>query len=209
MATKRCINGHQYDSSIYGDNCPFCPAKTEMNGAGFGGDGYKTVAMNNIVEDLKTRPMIGMEDKPTKPLTDTAPRESKPSFSVKNNPSRTRIRVIGEQPEKEIVSGRRLVGMLVSFSTNPNGEVYKIFEGRNIIGRSEDCDITIANDDNVSDKHLLILFREDDGFTAADQYSTNGTFINGKFLKGDCTLSSEDIIVTGATKFMFFAVPNF
>lgn len=26
MATKKCINGHQYDSSIYGDNCPFCPS---------------------------------------------------------------------------------------------------------------------------------------------------------------------------------------
>ena len=26
MATKKCPNGHQYDSSIYGDNCPFCPS---------------------------------------------------------------------------------------------------------------------------------------------------------------------------------------
>ncbi len=25
MATKKCPNGHQYDSGIYGDNCPFCP----------------------------------------------------------------------------------------------------------------------------------------------------------------------------------------
>lgn len=24
MATKKCPNGHQYDTSIYGDNCPFC-----------------------------------------------------------------------------------------------------------------------------------------------------------------------------------------
>lgn len=30
MATKKCINGHLYDPTIYGDNCPFCPSS---NGA--------------------------------------------------------------------------------------------------------------------------------------------------------------------------------
>ena len=31
MATKKCPNGHQYDSSIYGDNCPFCPSQTSAH----------------------------------------------------------------------------------------------------------------------------------------------------------------------------------
>lgn len=210
MATKRCINGHQYDSSIYGDNCPFCPPKTEINGLGFGGGGDKTIEMNNIVADLKTKPMISLDDKPTKPMSESVMPEEKPAAGGKDNPLRTRIRVVGEKAPKEAhVSGRHLVGMLVSYSINPDGEVYKLFEGRNIIGRDTDCDIVVSNDDNVTSKHLLILFRKEDGFTAADQYSTNGTYINGKFLKGDHTLVNGDVIVIGATKFIFFAVPEF
>lgn len=38
MATKKCPNGHQYDSSIYGDNCPFCPGEghTRVNNTSAG-----------------------------------------------------------------------------------------------------------------------------------------------------------------------------
>ncbi len=30
MATKTCPIGHQYDSDIFGDDCPFCPSKNAL-----------------------------------------------------------------------------------------------------------------------------------------------------------------------------------
>lgn len=50
MATKKCPNGHQYDSSIYGDNCPFCPQSghTQVNMPGIGAPTAKTEVNNNF-----------------------------------------------------------------------------------------------------------------------------------------------------------------
>lgn len=68
---------------------------------------------------------------------------------------------------------RRLVGLLVSYDQNPMGEVYKIYEGRNVIGRAATSDIPIPGDSNMSSQHLLILYREAEGiFWAADQNSS-------------------------------------
>lgn len=64
-------------------------------------------------------------------------------------------------------------------------------------------------DSNVSGSHLLILYREAEGiYWAEDQKSSNGTYINGTFAR-EHKLNTNDVIVIGATKFMFFAIPKF
>ena len=104
---------------------------------------------------------------------------------------------------------RRLVGLLVSYDQNPMGEVYKIYEGRNVIGRAATSDIPLPGDSNMSSQHLLILYREAEGiFWAADLNSSNGTYINGTFVGDRVQLYTNEVIVLGATKMIFLAIPQ-
>ena len=197
MATKTCPNGHKYDSSIYGDNCPFCPSdsgKTKVsveNGGDFG-YGEKTRVAGGEAEEALTRPM-------TNPAFETdAPEEGG-----------TVIRVVGAEAGAADAA-RKIVGVLVSYSQSENGEVFHVMEGRTYIGRSKQNDICIAGDKNMSSKHLMILYREAEGkFWAIDQDSSNGTYINGEFCSEKVALRTNDVIVIGSTKFVFIAIPKF
>lgn len=194
MATKKCSNGHQYDSGIYGDNCPFCPSS-----------GNET-RVNDPLSTERTRVAgdIG-GDQPTETF-----KSEDIHASVDAPGGATVIRHVTPSGETGLAGGnRRLVGMLVSYNQNPMGEVYKIYEGRNIIGRAVTSDIPLPGDSNVSSQHLLILYREAEGvFWAADQNSSNGTYINGSFISDRVKLNTNDLIVIGATKFVFLAVPQ-
>lgn len=59
------------------------------------------------------------------------------------------------------IQKRKLVGWLVTFSNDENGQDYKLYVGKNKIGSGEGSDILIK-DHSVSGDHLLILFRENE-----------------------------------------------
>ena len=188
MATKKCINGHLYDPAIYGDKCPFCPSastSTRINEDPFGG----------------TKVINGNE---------------KPTETINNQDTLgggTVIRHINHNATGETGVGhnRRLVGLLVSYSDKPTGEVYKVYEGRTTIGRDSSCDISFPNDNHMSSKHLLIQYVEAKGaFKAKDLGSSNGSNVNGSVYVMDETidLKNNDKIVLGSTLLVFLAIPN-
>jgi hypothetical protein len=192
MATKKCPNGHQYDSSIYGDNCPFCPSGEYVNTSHAGG---------TMINDGKTA-VINGGDNPTKPTVPVSP--------ANEGGGRTVIRSAAGTTIGPSDGGRRLVGLLVSYSQNPLGEVYKVYEGKTLVGRDATCDIPFTNDSNMSSKHLLIQYVEAKGaFKAQDQGSSNGTYVNGQiYVMGDfIDLQNGDVIVMGATKMVFLTIP--
>lgn len=194
MATKKCPNGHQYDSGIYGDNCPFCPesSHTRVNAG--------ATASTQVAGGGDTWGATGTGTGATIPVRDNNGGGAGGGHTV--------IRVLGSDgsnPE----GGRKVVGVLASYTTNPSGEIYKIYEGRNMIGRVNTNDI-IIDDDNVSKEHLLIFFNEAEGvYWAKDQFSSNGTYINGRFARGETEIKSNDVIVIGKTKLIFLAIPDF
>jgi hypothetical protein len=105
------------------------------------------------------------------------------------------------------VPNRRLVGFLTTYSTNPNGEAFLIYEGRNYVGRASSSNICIR-DMNISEKHLSILYRAvDKKFKFRDEQSSNGTFVNG-ILTDEGELKSLDVISIGTTKLIFIAIPQ-
>ncbi len=190
MATKKCANGHLYDSAIYNDKCPFCPSSTSS-----------TKVNTAFQNDSKTK-VVGEE--PTKPTRTVGPDNNNDAVGS------TVIRHVGDTVtgETSVGQNKRLVGLLVTYDQNKTGEVYKIYEGRNIIGQKATSDI-VLKDKHVSGTHLLILYVDAEGiYWAEDQKSSNGTFINGKFAR-EHQLSTHDVIVIGATKLMFFAIPKF
>jgi hypothetical protein len=102
----------------------------------------------------------------------------------------------------EVRSSRKLVGWLVSYTLNDMGVDFKLFEGRNTIGRDLDCQISI-NDNTVSGKHAVLLYREGSYFIQ-DSLSTSGTRVNGSDTGVNAVaLSDGDVIQVGKTVFKF------
>ncbi len=192
MATKKCANGHLYDPAIYGDKCPFCPSSASAT------------KVNIDQEVLGTKVLGG--DEPNHTAT----------IGINENEvvgGNTIIRHVGGNVtgETNVGENRRLVGLLVSYSAIPTGEVYKVYEGRTTIGRDRTCDISFPNDQHMSSKHLLIQYVEAKGaFKAKDLGSSNGSNVNGSIYVMDETieLKSNDKIVLGSTLFVFLTIPN-
>lgn len=193
MATKKCVNGHLYDPAIYGDKCPFCPSTSGS-----------TKINSNLSEGQGTKVLGSDEPKPTATI----------GISGNDVPGgATVIRHVGGNATGETGVGdnKRLVGLLVSYSANPTGEVYKVYEGLTTIGRDRTCDIPFPNDPHMSSKHLLIQYVEAKGvFKAKDLGSSNGTNVNGNIYVMDETidLKSNDKIILGSTLFIFLTIPN-
>lgn len=213
MATefKQCPNGHYYQ----GDSCPYCKngnnagqhntsLKTEMYAnAGMNGGAEtsaKTVAFDNSNGNSGN--------------SETIVAGAQQQSSSNNYGNRT---VFGDETETYTQNGtkvdgkiyrntRKLVGWLVTYSHDAMGCDYKIFEGRNNIGRDMDCNITI-NDQMMSGKHAVLLFRVVNGknkYSLKDNQSSHGTFINGEDIELDARyLEDGDVITMGETKLLF------
>jgi pSer/pThr/pTyr-binding forkhead associated (FHA) protein len=96
---------------------------------------------------------------------------------------------------------RKLVGWLVSYTLNPAGADFRIYEGRNSVGTDPGCDVVVPGDPAVSARHLTLLYRSD-GFRFKDELSTNGTFVNDQ-MRDEGVLQDGDMIRVGNTVFKF------
>ncbi len=111
--------------------------------------------------------------------------------------------IMAEQEEPESVSRGKIIGWLITFSRNPDGEDYRIFSGYNRIGANPVCDIQI-DDETVSGSHAIIVYREG-RCLIKDDLSRNGTFVNGREITEAHTLKSYDQIRVGNTFLTFVA----
>lgn len=190
MATKKCVNGHLYDPAIYGDKCPFCPSSADS-----------TKVNQAFQENQGTKVLGADEPKPTETI----------NVGENEHEGGTVIRHVNPTGATTVGESRRLVGLLVSYSVNPMGEVYKVYEGRTTIGRDRSCDISIPSDHHMSSKHLLIQYVEAKGvFKAKDMGSSNGSNVNGNIYVMDesIDLKSNDKILLGGTMFTFLTIPE-
>lgn len=228
MQKKTCPNGHVYDPSIYGDQCPLCPPganptpsfyddapATQLGyGAPMGAAptppppaGMKTQIGG--AAPMQAVPVGNGAAGPTGPtMAGPAPSRKPMAAQQSADEGHTVIRHFGaSKAGGRDVPSRKLVGFLVTYSQDPNGKAYNIYEGRNYIGRDASCDISIA-DKQMSGKHMSILYRNvDDKFKFRDEQSSNGTFVN-KELQDDGELQNYDVIRVGNTNFIFIAIPN-
>jgi FHA domain len=97
----------------------------------------------------------------------------------------------------------RIVGWLVTFSHNPDGEDFRIYAGYNRIGANPVCDVQIE-DETVSGSHAIIVYR-DGRCLIKDDLSRNGTFVNGREITEAQPLQSYDQVRVGNTNLVFVA----
>jgi pSer/pThr/pTyr-binding forkhead associated (FHA) protein len=101
-------------------------------------------------------------------------------------------------------STRRIVGWIVSYTLDPMGVDYRIFEGTNTIGRDSKNTIPITKDPTISGEHVVILYRSGK-FKIKDKMTANGTFLNDVELEVEeaYDLGDGDVIRVGNTTFKF------
>jgi hypothetical protein len=76
-------------------------------------------------------------------------------------------------------AGRKIVGVLVTYSWSDQGQIFPVCEGRNRIGSDPDqCDIVIPQDETLSAINSHIIFRKN--FTIGDEVSMGGTDVDGE-----------------------------
>lgn len=81
-----------------------------------------------------------------------------------------------------------------------DGDAYTIQEEDIVIGRGEECGVTLA-DEKTSRSHLQVSFDSKTGqHFAEDMRSTNGTRCNGKTMTESVALSDGDELELGDTR---------
>ena len=97
---------------------------------------------------------------------------------------------------------RKFIGWLYTFTNDPAGEFYVIYEGKNNIGTDSKNDIVLT-DKKVSGEHCRIIFRAKSNYLfIKDSGSTNGTWVNDEDILDEQTkLKDGDTITLGETKF--------
>lgn len=206
---QKCPNGHYYDSSL--SKCPYCPSsaapaphvggaqRTEHYPGEFADDGktkpyFEGAEGSTVVspDGMQKTLIEGMPQPPQPPQLPKAADSNKTQFFDEN--------AEGEKETKR--SYRKLVGWLVSYTIDACGVDFKLYEGRNIIGRDGDCQIVIP-DGTVTGKHAVILFRNGK-YSITDQQSSNGTYVNGDDIELEPRyIQDGDIIKLGDTELKF------
>ncbi len=188
MELVRCGNGHYYDKSK--GECPICSADNTVLVGSFGDP-----IVTYIPQDDPGLPEIPLDvplewPDPGEILTGYVSYDPEPASPV---------------DPQEPLDENLVVGWLVCLSGAEKGKSYRLHTGTNFIGRGEDMDVCIKNDQSVSTRnHASVSYDERERvFYITKGEVRNPTYLNGKSVRSDADLRAWDKIEVGATKLMF------
>lgn len=195
---KKCPNGHTYKADL--SECPICNSSRSA-----------AIPRSN---GLATQIIASLDGESfgTKTTTDDEPVEIRDTAAIDPHKDFTKTMVEEEVQEedesgaivnrREVRTAAKLVGWLVTYDLDPCGVDFRLFEGRNIIGRDFNCGVCI-NDSKVSSQHAILLYRNEK-FRIKDNLSVNGTIVNGEDIDDDSVILNDgDIIKVGDTVLLF------
>ena len=208
---KKCSNGHFYKEDI--QVCPHCPGgggvdlgKTKVNLSQEGGNFDKTQIFGQGGGSGNAETQVGGGNGATQ-VFGAGNQGATPVRDL----DKTYIGGITDEADGEegsLVSApraaRMITGWMVSFTLDPMGVDYRIYEGNNTIGRDPGNSISITSDHTISGKHANILHKKGK-FWIKDEMAANGTFVNGNELEIEKAfpLSDGDEVKLGDTIFTF------
>jgi hypothetical protein len=194
--TSTCANGHFYPATL--TSCPFCAGGSTSGVQG------PDVASADETRPLSsgTQPVQGDET-----LRDGQTRRVEEVAAPSDGGGATILHRPGEGKAGAVAQRRRLEGWLVSFTMDAAGIDFKLYEGKNSIGREADCSIRLAHDGKISQRHALIVFR-DASWIFVDELASNASLINGQSvgLGERVALTDGDRITMGEHEFVFRTV---
>lgn len=196
MTLVKCPNGHYYDSSRFGNNCPHCG----MSGAASIGADQTTVPLN--IPDAP-QPANAV----TEPLTVSQPVVSQPAnvtVPIVSDDDRT-LPVTADMLDGMVEKPAPVVGWLVCTDGVNKGTDYRLHQGRNFIGRSPEMDVCILGDNTVSrSSHAIVVYDPRGNVYLAQPGSSKELFyVNDKLVLNPVELKTMDLLNIGDTKLMF------
>ncbi len=129
------------------------------------------------------------------------------SSSGSGSPPRTPLASGSRRPQTVAVDpGRKIVGVLITYSWQESGQVFPVLEGRNLIGKDPDqCDICIPQDATLSAVNSFITYRRH--FLIGDKVSMSGTDVDGEPIEQEFVpLRNYAKIRTGSTYWTFVCI---
>lgn len=201
MSVIKCPNGHYYESSLFGNNCPQCG----MSGVASVGADQTTVPL--IIPDVP-QPSNAV----TEPLTVPQPVVSQPVIS---QPANVTVPIVSDDDRTLPVTADMLdgmaekpapvVGWLVCTDGVNKGSDYRLHQGRNFIGRSPEMDVCILGDNTVSrSSHAIVVYDPRSNVYLAQPGSSKELFyVNDKLVLNPVELKTMDLLNIGDTKLMF------
>ena len=203
---KQCPSGHYYQ----GTSCPYCKTSSGRGGSYtslktepfVGNDASYSQIPTEILDENKGLKTIVMDDQGAN-VGNQGRSVLTANRTVFGDEPEIEITPTGQQVEKKTYrNSRKIVGWLITYSFDTMGVDFRLYEGRNIIGRDLDCNITV-NDGMMSGKHAILLFRADK-YSLTDNQSSHGTFINDEDIYLEPRyLNDGDMIRMGETIFKF------
>ena len=196
MTLVKCPNGHYYDSSRFGNNCPHCG----MSGAASIGADQTTVPLN-----IPDAPQPANEV--TEPLTVSQPVVSQPAnvtAPTVSDDDRT-LPVTADMLDGMVEKPAPVVGWLVCTDGVNKGTDYRLHQGRNFVGRSPEMDVCILGDNTVSrSSHAIVVYDPRSNVYLAQPGSAKELcYVNDKLVLNPVELKTMDLLNIGDTKLMF------
>jgi len=194
---KKCPNGHYYSDHL--DACPYCgaPSTTDTRG------GSTFRADETMIPETEKSTILPDEE------ISLPGGESTVDFNAGDFDEGGDRTIIIDKPRDAMQQApvtrpkRKLVGWLVSYTLDELGYDYRLYEGKNVIGKRPGLEVSVLQDPSVSGIHATILYRNNK-FLLRDEFSTNGTYLNGKIVEQETPeLQDGDIIKVGNTEFLF------
>ncbi len=172
---KKCENGHYYDSEKH-TVCPFCGVQELI-------DVRSTMAQKREDESNDSIPVTRPQG-----LPGMSGKESKTVGIIEGT--------LGINP---------VVGWVVAISGPAKGRDYRIVAEKNTIGRSEQMDISLSQDETVSrDSHAIISYDPKNNiYRIYPGESKSLVYLNDEEVTSAKQLKPYDIIEVGNSKLLF------
>ena len=227
MTLVKCPNGHYYDASRFGNNCPHCGMAGYANANGDQTTmplnvpgvetGDETMPLNNTVPNPQVPPMPGnIPPMPPQPPVNPAPNPVPPQPPVAPDPipavnvtvpvdEDKTLPVTADMLDGEPEKVAPVVGWLVCTEGVNKGSDYRLHQGRNFIGRSLEMDVCLMGDNTVSRSSHAVVVYDPRGnvYLAQPGDSKELLYINDKLVLNTVELKAMDILSLGSTKLMF------